>query len=150
MKRRRIAAALLALALLLTVCAGCAARKTPSAEDFAAKAEAAGFPVEDVLAEEESPLYDAALLYTDTESGTSVQYTVFQSADLAQNIYASFLSGLSGGGRQETRIDSAEYSRFFAEGDGTLTLLWRNGTAMIVLNGSDSKALRGLIDSLGI
>ncbi len=151
MKALKRSAALLLALLLLTALTACAGRKTPTPEEFSEKAEAAGFPLRDLLAD---PLLETtltiALIYQDAETGTEIDYTVAPDAAGVQSLYARLLSQFSGAGLEEKRIDSSEYSRFFAEGNETVTLLWRNGATLIFITGKDTEALRGFIDALGV
>ena len=151
MKLKRCAALLLCGALLLLVLTGCSGRKTPTEAEFTEKAAAAGFTLEDLLSDSlaESSL-STALSYRDPETGTEIDYTVSPDASRMQSLYAQILSQFSGAGLEEKRIDSSEYCRFFAEGNGTVVLLWRNGGTLIFLTGNDSEALRAFIQDLGI
>lgn len=151
MKRNKYGVLLLLCLLLPALLMGCAGRKTPTPEEFTAKAEAAGFPMEDLLSVQGlETSFETAFIYRDEETDTEIDYAVAADAATAQSLYARLLDQFSGAGLEEKRIDSSEYNRFFAEGNGTVTLLWRNGTTMIFVTGEDSEALRGFLDDLGL
>ena len=137
--------------LTLVICmlfSGCAGRRSVAADEFTAACESAGFTLTDESTYYAAMQIDTALLYV--EGSTSIGYYNFADAADAKAQYAQLFSQLNTGSSEEKYIDSAEYNRYYASKDGAYALLYRNGTNLIHLIGTDSEALEQVADQLGI
>lgn len=142
---------MLCVILMLVLCigfSGCASRHSVTAEEFSAACETAGYTLEDVSAQFDPATFLTALNFSDEEN--SIAYFSFASTTAAKSNYAQMISSLKTGAAGEKFVDSAEYNRFFAADDGHITLLYRNGTTLIFIIGTDTENLQGIIDTLKI
>jgi len=135
----------LVLCMLLT---GCAGRRSVTADEFKAACEDAGFTLTDESAYYAAMQIDTVLLYV--EDNTSIGYYSFADAAAAKSQYAQLFSQLNTGSSDEKHIDSAEYNRYFVSNDNAYALLYRDGTNLIHVIGTDNEALGKIVDQLGI
>ena len=91
---------------------------------------------------------DTVLLYI--EGNTSIGYYHFVNAADAKSQYAQLFSQLNMGSSEEKFIDSAEYNRYYASTDNAYALLYRNGSNLIHIIGTDGESLEKIVDQLGI
>lgn len=139
------------VALMLVICmvfSGCASRRSVTAEDFTAACESAGFAVEDITANYDASAMSSAMFYSD--DGHVMAYYNFAKASEAKSQYAQLFSSLSQGTSDEKYIDSAEYNRFYATAAGSVALLYRNGTTLIYVVGTEDDAIMQVIENLGV
>ena len=137
--------------LALTVCmlfTGCAGRRSIAAGEFTAACEEAGFSLTDESAYYAAMQIDTVLLYV--EGNTSIGYYNFANAADAKSQYAQLFSQLNMGSSEEKFIDSAEYNRYYASTDNAYALLYRNGSNLIHIIGTDGESLEKIVDQLGI
>ena len=146
MKLRRFAALLLAVLMICTVFVSCSARKSLTAEEFTAACEEAGYPPEDI-SEYFAGMAAAALTYSD--GNVSIGYFDYLDDASARSDYAAYLSSLPET-KSKSQVDTTEYNRLLASDDDVLYFLWRNGTKIVIITGTETDALNGLIKNLGI
>ena len=146
MKIRRTLPLLLVAILLCTAFAACAARKSLSPEEFYDTVTAAGYALEDTSGMVEG----LATGWNAATDNANVAYFTFTGAVYAQTNYAQLLASAPAGGTEKSRVDGGDYNRYLTVTDADLYFLWRNGSTLVVIMGSDIPAMESLIDGLGI
>lgn len=139
------------MVVTLIVCmllSGCAGRRSVAADEFTAACESAGYTLTDESAYYTAMQIDTVLLYI--EGNTSIGYYHFVNAADAKSQYAQLFSQLNMGSSEEKFIDSAEYNRYYASTDNAYALLYRNGSNLIHIIGTDGESLEKIVDQLGI
>ena len=139
------------MVVTLIVCmllSGCAGRRSVAADEFTAACESAGYTLTDESAYYTAMQIDTVLLYI--EGNTSIGYYHFANAADAKSQYAQLFSQLNMGSSEEKFIDSAEYNRYYASTDNAYALLYRNGSNLIHIIGTDGESLEKIVDQLGI
>ncbi len=141
----------LVIIFTLVVCmlfSGCAGRRSIAADEFTAACESAGFTLTDESAYYAAMQINTVLLYV--EGTTSIGYYSFANAADAKSQYAQLFSQLNTGSSEEKFIDSAEYNRYYVSNENAYALLYRNGSNLIHIIGTDSEALDKIADQLDI
>lgn len=130
------------LASVLTVFAGCSARKAITADEFQKQAKSAGYTV----TEPENDTSGATKSYVATKDGSDVEidFLLFANAYSAQNWYSTQKNSMKAG-TTKTVVDSDNYSKYTVTNGEINYVLVRVDKTAVLCKAVTSKA--GEIDS---